>query len=300
MQLSLLSDFRKVLKITLMGIFLFGGLSCAGNFFEGLSNKTTEEALYEDALKLIDSGEYTAAIAKLLSLPAEYRARREVIGTLSGAYASRCGQDFFTMVSNMGSSSGAPMLFFMNMFTSTSVSPADCYSAQTTLEQIGGSSARTASENFYMFFLGMSKVGTTLRKYADANQDGVMDVMPTTATNFNSCTSTVTSTASLEISDDDVKQVITGLGLVFDNVASVSASLAGNSAITDFNTFKTTCAALTGVPNCAITNPNDPAITATVISTFRELLRTTDLGITGGTGPCNSTQITGLLVPPCC
>jgi hypothetical protein len=115
-----------------------------------------------------------------------------------------------------------------------------------------------------MAVLGMAKMGTYLRDAADTKQDGSADAT------YNSCN-------SASITTDYLRQVISGMGLVLDNLVAVSAVLSGNSsALTDLETIKATCGAA-----CSITDPNSASFDETVT---RVLLRSSDKGIETGSG----------------
>lgn len=253
-------------------------MSCGGNFFKDVSSKTSDAAKYEDALKAIDNGDYTSAIALIEGTSTPFLAQTNVIQTLAGAYAGQCGLDFIGMITGLGSSSGAPFLFFMQAFQTISVIPASCATAQTKMELLGNSTQRTGDQNLFMFFLGIAKVGTYLKARADANSDGTSDHAHISCANQG----------GPYFADADMNQIITGLGLIFDNITAVSASIGGSTAITALNGFKSTCQTLTGIPNCAVTDPASVAITAPVRSVFRELIQTSDFGIESS---CTSAQI---------
>lgn len=253
-------------------------ISCGGNFFKDLSTQDTDAAKYEDALKSIDLGDYALAIASIESMTEAGKAETKTIQTWAGAYAGKCGLNFVALVDAMGNSSGAPLLFFMQAFTGVTVDPDSCYLAQLKMESLGNSSQRTSDQNLFMFFLGITKMGTALKKNADllpatdGGGDGVTDA------GFSACEN-IPAPGSPMMSDADIDHLITGFGLVFDNLASVGADISGSSAISDLDGFKATCELITGVANCALTDPNSPAIDAGVRLAFREMVQTSDFGI---------------------
>lgn len=247
--------------------FSFVLLSCSGNSLSSFANKETDEAYFEDAQKLLNDGKYTLALEALAKLSAAYNERTDVRETLAGAYAGQCGMEFLSLVASITNSSGTPLSFFMRLFQRTeSARPLSCNSAQTTMELFGNSTARTSDQNLFMFFLGISKIGLLLRSAADSNpNDGSMD------STFSSCAN------RSNLNDADVDVLITGFGLVFDNLAAVGASIAGSGAISALSTFQTTCQTITGIANCAITSSSQ--INATTRTFFRELIMTSDFGI---------------------
>lgn len=274
---------------TFKSLFRFVGLavagaalsSCGGNLFQLTAKKDTSEAIYQDARTALNNLDYDTAISKIAELQTKdssfYLRCEKVDGIkvcpredLAGAYASKCGLNFVNFVSSLTSSSGSPFLFFMQKFKSIAVSPANCYEAQKVIETFSGSaSGRTSEQNLFMAILGMAKMGTYLREVADIDQDGSTDGT------FDSCDSG-------KISDDSLRHVISGMGLVIDNLAAVSAVLSGNSsALTDLDTIKTTCGSA-----CSITDPNSSSYNSTVV---RNLLKSSDKGIepsSGCTFPC--------------
>lgn len=269
--LSLLSSFFLV---------IFAGLqtSCGGNFFKDLSTKDTDAAKYEDALKAIDLGDYAAAVASIESMSATAKAQTKTIQTWAGAYAGKCGQNFIALISGLSNSSGAPFLFFMQAFTAVAVDPASCYLAQQKMELLGNSSQRTSDQNLFMFVLGISKLGTYLKASADllpatgVGGDGVADAT------FSACANQPAPGTPM-MTDEQINQVVTGLGLIFDNLSAVGSSISGSSAVAGLDAFKATCEAVTSIPNCAITNPNGAEITDATRLIFRELIQTSDFGI---------------------
>lgn len=276
---------RKTFKslFRFVGIAVTGAAlsSCGGNLFQLTAKKDTSEAIYQDARTALNNLDYDTAISKIAELQTKdssfYLRCEKVDGIkicpredLAGAYASKCGLNFVSFVSSLTSSSGSPFLFFMQKFKSIAVSPANCYEAQKVIETFSGSaSGRTSEQNLFMAILGMAKMGTYLREVADVDQDGSTDAT------FDSCDSG-------KISDDSLRHVISGMGLVLDNLAAVSAVLSGNSsALTDLDTIKTTCGSA-----CSITDPNSSSYNSTVV---RNLLKSSDKGIepsSGCTFPC--------------
>ncbi|MBL7543897.1 MAG: hypothetical protein JNL11_08775 [Bdellovibrionaceae bacterium] len=262
-------------------IFLASGLvmvlvGCGGNLFQLTAKKDTPEAIYQDARDALNEQEYDVAIAKILDLKAKdaaFYARCEKVDgikicpreDLAGAYASKCGLNFVTFVSSLTSSTGSPFLFFMQKFKNVAVSPSHCYEAQKVIETFGATSGvRSSEQNLFMAVLGMAKIGTHLRDVADVNQDG------TTDTTYNSCDAS-------SISTDYLRQVISGMGLVIDNVAAVSAVLSGESdALADLEQIKQDCGSA-----CAITDPNSSSFNEAVT---RVLLRSSDKGIETSSG----------------
>ncbi|MCB0367999.1 MAG: hypothetical protein KDD45_00825 [Bdellovibrionales bacterium] len=263
---------EKFILIVLINIIL---TSCGGNLFQLTAKKDTSEAIYQDAKMALDSLDYATAITKILELQTNdntfYLRCEKVDGVkicpredLAGAYASRCGLNFVSFVSSLTSSTGSPFLFTMQKFQTISVTPDQCYEAQKVIETFGTSAQRTSDQNLFMAILGLAKMGTYLRADADQDQDGSADA------GYSSCDAS-------KISTNDLRQVMSGMGLVLDNLAAVTAVVSGNSsALTDLDTIKSTC----GAP-CAITDPESTAFNETVT---RMLLRSSDQGIEPSSG----------------
>lgn len=170
-------------KIAQICIITAGVLSCTGaNLYKDMAtNKTSDEALYEDAQKLIDDGDYTAAINKILSTTTNFQATARVKESLAGAYAARCGMEFLSFVSNLtGGSSSSMYTLAMNGFVGVDTSNyADCVEAEEVIESIGAAADLTQSQKLFMMILQMAKLGNRLRSVADvapsATGDGTVD-----------------------------------------------------------------------------------------------------------------------------
>jgi hypothetical protein len=281
-----MKKFKQMNKMCLKKMILLLPLlltNCGGNLFQLTAKKDTSEAIYQDARSALNSLDYDTAISKIVELQTKdnafYLRCEKVDGMkicpredLAGAYASKCGLNFVTFVSSLSSSSGSPFLFFMQKFQTVSVTPDQCYEAQKVIESFGATaSLRSSEQNLFMAILGMAKMGTYLRAAADIDQDGTTDAT------YDSCD-------SAKISEDSLRHVISGMGLVIDNLAAVTAVLSGNSsALTDLDTIKTTCGSA-----CQITDPNSSSFNALVT---RNLLKSSDKGIepaSGCTFPCVS------------
>lgn len=256
-----------------IGILSFG---CGGNIFQLTAKKDTSEAIYQDARNALNKSELDVAITNLMTLstkdPVFYLRCEKIDGIkicpredLAGAFASKCGLDFVNFVSSLANSSGSVFLFFMKKFQNVTVYPEFCYEAQKVIETFGVlSGSRTSEQNLFMAILGMAKMGTYLRSAADTNQDGEVDSL------YNSC-------ESASISTDYLRQVISGMGLVIDNLAAISAVQSGNSsALTDLDSIKNTCGS-----TCSITDPNSSSFNETVV---RVLLRSSDKGMEPNSG----------------
>lgn len=208
-----MNTFLKALLIISMASFL----GCA-NVFRGPSNKTSDEAYFENAQKAMDTQDWDLAITNFNLLSSDFKSRPDVIEAWAGTYAGKCGLDFITYFAALGNASLAGSTFFtflMNAFTGRAIAPQYCTMAQAKMEEISAAPAnRSSSENLFMAILGMVKIGVYLKKNADTNDDGIPDVA------FDACT-------SLPAADN--KEITTGLGLLTTNLTYLTAVLSSGS-----------------------------------------------------------------------
>lgn len=257
-------------------------LSGCSNFFAQTANKETDAAYYEDAVKYVNELEYDKAIEAIGKMSTGGQATKESRETLAGAYAGKCGLDFISFFQGIGSAGSAAFFkMFMSAFDQVSVDPASCTQAETIMKSFGSTaSERTSDQNLFLAVLSMAKIGTYLRALADTDStdnlgDGNMD------TDFKVCDSTAPVTipagsiAPFYISDDNMKEVITGMALILQNITAVAAVLSGTS-MDALSTFETTCAALPDSP-CSATDT--ASVSANAVTAFRGLLATTSMGI---------------------
>lgn len=270
-----MKEAQKISRKFLIGILTFclvTSSSCGENAFKELSNKTTDDALLYAAKILVNQGEYTEAISKISSMTDNGRVSKDAQKVLASAYAGRCGFTFITFIDGLSTATGTLFGIFMTIYQNIAVQPSDCYSAQLALETGYGASStsRPTDINFLMALMGMSKIGTYLRSKADTDQDGAVDGT------FDSCE----DADPTMLTDAEMKQIISGFGLIIDNFAAVSSALTGGSAA-DLEDLQTACAAIPGDPlsGCTLTDPNDPAIDAAAIMAMRRILKEQTYGI---------------------
>ncbi len=233
------------------------------NVFTDAAKKDTDLALREDAEKYINSGDYVAGIAKIDAMSESYGARSDMLTLKASAYAGLCGFNFLDFISALeNNTSDALFLMSMRQFQTKAVVPVACAVAQATMERIGTVATRDANQNLFMALLGFAKMGTILRDKADADMDGAVDDVD------NACKDTV-------LTGDDVRTVVTGLGLVLENIAALSAVLSGGSAVTDLESLQTKCNEAS--VSCTITDPTQ--IDDTAVAGFRTLIDTSAFGI---------------------
>jgi hypothetical protein len=274
-------NFRSAIKFYLrlvLVFFLSFSLSCgASNVFENTGNRETDQALLEAGIQYINDGDYDAAIRELEKITSSFRRTPRVVKAIAGAYAGKCGMEFVQLINDIGGSSGTtPLMLLMNAFQSRVISPSDCNSAQIAIESVYGSvsAIRPTDLNFFLALLGMTKVGTYLRSIADADQDGAVDVTFT-----NACTDDDDN-----ITDDEVKQVGSGMGLILDNITAITAAVSGSDALDALETLAGLCGA-----SCTITDPNDAGWDAATVKVMRSVVAHEDFGIM----TCNDPTLVG-------
>lgn len=217
-------NFFKILQIL---VITSSVLSCTGsNIYKDLaSNKESDAALFEDAQKLIDAGDYTGAITKLQATTTTFQAEARTKESLAGAYAARCGVEFLPFVQNLtsGSSDGLFKLA-MNSFVGVSTANyADCKSAETIVESIGSIDNRTQSQNLFLLILELAKMGNRVRSVADVSPSSTGD--GTVDGTFNCKTSVPIA---------DVQEIMESLYKFIAQFTKVGATLGGVSSISDF------------------------------------------------------------------
>ena len=142
-----------------------------------------------------------------------YVARRDVAVVFASAYSGRCGLDFVNFVESLSGMGGNIFLFLMGSYpSSTDQKISDCLQAETLLNAIGAAPARNAEENVLMGFSSLTKTGTVLARYADADDDGVTDA------SFDHCDLT-------DFPDTAVREIGTGLANAILSIDAVASDL---------------------------------------------------------------------------
>ena len=238
--------------------------SCGGNFFEGMSGKTSHAAVIEEVRNLVNDLEFSEAVDVIEANTDLVITDRGDMMLFASAYAGDCGLTFAEIFDSLATATGSPMNFMMSAFTTKAVVPDHCYQAQLWIERIGAAGVRTTNENIAMFLIGMAKIGTYLRNRADADRDGTVDGT------FDSCDNT-------DLPRDEVKQVVSGFGLLIENVAALGTNISGSlsGSVTSINAV---CVGL-GL-TCNVTDPT--AISDGDADSFRDAIKsssTTMIGI---------------------
>lgn len=257
-------------------------VSGCSNIYEGISNKNTDEALFEDVQNLMDKHEWDDAITKFSNMSSSYQTRTDVIEAWVGVLAGKCGLDFLSYFQNLSSvslSGSTIFKYFMNQFTGITVYPDYCRQAQLKMEELSTNPAnRTAGQNLFMAILGMVKIGVYLRYYTDRN--GTNNLGDGTAEK-DVCTNDANNLPQAALDE-----VITGFGLITQNLTYVTAAVSGASNLTT---------ALNAVCNNGVTSGIcGKTSTSTLTSADRNLFidvlatSTSNPTVALGVGSCNN------------
>jgi hypothetical protein len=236
---------RKRALIASLAMIVF--LSACANVFEAASNKTSDEALYEDAIKLLDDGQYDESIAKFNLLSTGFASSTPVRQNWAGALAGRCGLNFVQYLGSLGEDlTGSPTFFqyLASAWDGVEVHPESCTLAEQKIKEIWTGSAPTASQQLFMAILSLAKMGTIIRNTSDNNEssgtgNGTVDA------EFSACNDTDPNDAN-QISDAQVVELVTGLSLFLQNITGFTAQLSS-----DVSDLKTALEA-----GCALMSPN--------------------------------------------
>lgn len=254
--------------------------SCSQNLYDGIAtNKTSNEALYEDALKSLDDQNYDVAIAKFEAMSSDFASVTVVRENWAGALAGKCGFNFLNYFNYFSTAPGGSPTFFnylMTPWVQVETLPDYCKQAESKIKEIWVNEAASAKQQLFIAILSLAKMGSYVR--SDADQDSTGNLGDGSAdAGFDSC-------AAGSISDADVAELVTGISLFLQNIAGFSATLGG---VSGFATDMTTaCALLTPNP-CATTEAAN--VTAGMITSVRKLLDSTVAGIGACADPTMAT-----------
>lgn len=261
-----------------VALSLFLLLSACSNVLESTAGKTTDGALYEDALKAMNKKDYTTALANFSKLGGGWQSRSDVMENWAYAYAGDCGLDFiayFTQLQNAALGGTTFFKFLMNAWTGIAINPASCTNAQLKMEALWASSGATASQQLFMSILGLVKMGVYVRSKADVDGagnlgDGSVDAAYGAGT--GSCNNAVSAHT---LTDPEIQQIVTGLAIFIQNLAGLSASLSASMSA-QLSVLQTACGTLTPNPcNTNLVANVDP----TMIKSMRDLLESQIFGI---------------------
>lgn len=266
MRLKLSCVFKKYLKAIMI---LFVSIRCS-NVLDETAKTNTPAAIYYQAKLSMNDGDYDTAINLLESLGPTYLAQRDVALVYASAYSGRCGLNLvnlITQLENVGSTSTL-FLFFMGLFPEgTDAKISDCVFSETTVNTFGDYTQRTADENILMGLSSITKVGTILSRYADADNDGAADA------GFDHCDLT-------DFPDDAVREIGTGIANAILSISAVSTSISSGT-LDDI----TAICALNVNLNSFCTNTDKNAYSPAEVSVLRSVLASTDEGIGAPTCP---------------
>jgi hypothetical protein len=196
-------------------------------------------------------------------LSAVGRATTKAKELLASAYAGKCGFNFVDYTESLASGlSGSAFRVAMEPMVGIEALPEYCLAALQTMDTIGTSAQRTATQNAFTAITGLVLLGASLRAYADVTPavgDGTVDV--------NLCTG---------VTDDQMDDVIVGYGYFAENLVYVSSALVGGSSLDSLTDAVDMCNSIPG-STCTITNKDD--IDDTTRDIFRDLTNTVEYGI---------------------
>lgn len=247
--------------------------SCRPNALTGLGSEGSDKYYLEEATKANNAQDYDSALNILLSkLSAAGRSHVDAKLLLAGAYAGKCGFNFINYTTKLAeTTSGSAFKISMLPFVGVSTTPSFCWLSLQTMDSIGSSGQRTASQNTFTAITGLVMLGASLRTYADqspAGGNGVADV--------NICSA---------VTNDQMDDIIVGYSYFEENLTYVSASLIGSSSLGSLNSVVSMCTSVAGA-TCTMTNKAN--ITSGTRNAFRDLTQTVEYGI--GTHVSNSTS----------
>lgn len=257
---------RNVLNFILCLALLATGCS---NPLEGLARKDTDEALYEDALKLLDKQDYLGSIEKFEAMSDGFASRTKVREHWAGALAGQCGLNFINYFTQLGDVDFGANPFFkalMDAWTDTDVSPSHCRRAENKIKEIWEGELRTGSQQLFMAILSMAKIGTYLRTKADTDKDGAVDA------GFTSCTA---ANDDDHLTNTEVAEIVSGFSLFLLNIVGFGSSLS-NSLEDLLDDLDFVCQALDPSP-CDVFAAE--SVDADMITLFRKILDTADVGV---------------------
>lgn len=231
---------------------LLWNISCSVNILENFADKTSNEALYIDAQKLIDEGDYAGALVKIARMTGSFSSSRRVVSLSAKAHAGVCGVDFMSFVlamRNLGTTRLLPFLVSHFRGGTTTTKMDECLVAENLVESIGAIGERTTDENLLLAVISFAKIGVTLSYYADVDQDG------TATAAYDVCTAAAVGvrTAGATMPDADAAQFGTGITLALANITAISSEVdLGSDSLDEINGI---CTALGGFNFCSKTDP---------------------------------------------
>lgn len=239
--------------VTIVMLVLSITTSCGKpNILTDYSVTTSDEALYLNAKTKMDNSDWDGAIAILTSsLSATYQARNDVKESLMHAYGGKCGISFLNLINSLKNVSSTKMFeFALQIYVGSTVDLTACDNAYTTLVSLGTAATRTNDQNLFAAILGLTRMSATLHAKMDTDLaglgNGVVDA------GWDSC---AVSSAVNRLSDAEMDRIVSGLGLIFENIAALGNALTSGSAGTAFTAAKTLCETPLAIPS--VGQPSD-------------------------------------------
>jgi hypothetical protein len=257
-------------------IFMIGFLVMSSAFGQVKCSPDAEDYdLLMAAQDYLNQAKYDDALVCLNLTSEGFQKLPHVSKAFAAAYAGKCGLNFFDFVNLITySPPGAPFQVLMTAMTPVDVFPAYCYKAQTVLEKAYGDSPeiRPQEVNFFLGVLGLAEMGALLRAKADSNQDGVVD-----ATFTSACTNSASN-----MTDSAVRILGSGLGLFFENLRDISATMASSPLVNQLNSLSAVCG-----PDCNIKDPRSSLWNSRSLNMIRSITESSMFGIM----QCNSPYV---------
>lgn len=278
------SVYYKQMQISLL-VVLFIFIGSCGNPYTRFSDQNSSAAIYEDAVKASNNSDWVTAIQKFELLSPDFLAQRDVRYKYAKALAGRCGYDFIGFAASMADAnlgSATFMQYILNPWGNKIILPSFCSLAEAQMRLLWASyTPPEVTEQFFMTFLSLAKMGIILRSKADIGENsGLGD--GTTDVGFDACDD---ADSVSTLTDTEVAEVITGLANFLINFSSVGSSIS-SSLTSSTDDLAAACGVLTPNP---CTQTDVTAVTPGMVTSMRNLLKLSGFGLT-----------TSCVIPPCC
>lgn len=278
---------RRLARVALVTAVALSNVTCSVNILENFADKNTNNAYIVDATKLINSGDYDAALEKLNLITGAAANDRKVKSLKASAYAGKCGLVFLPFVEALAAMGTTRLFPFLNSAfrAGTTTTKIDsCTTAEGLIESIGTTAERTSDENMLLVLVAFAKMGNILSYYAD-EADGLQD--GTVGGAYNVCTIGGARTLGGNIPSVDIDELVWSTVSAINNITAVTADVdLGDASLASISSA---CSSLPLAYNfCSITSRSD--ITADFRKGMRSLLienSAVGLGLSaGGFGVC--------------
>ena len=264
--------------------------SCSGNLLSSVVNTSGygDQGAYTNMVLNMNNSKWTAALKNYAAMTTSYQNQRSVQNLYAQALAGACGfsfLNFFNSLSGQSSSSLPFFLWMMQSFKSTTITMQEtggvtpsaasstsdtyCAQAQQVMDNIQTNyGSWNSSEALFVAVYSLARIGMNLKYWLDPSGAGVV------ASTQDVCTNATTG-----IPDYYIKQVITGLALLIQNIAYLASSGFSSGSLASY------CTTLTAInPAISICNDFTPStISATDVKAMRSLLSMQYTGV-GGLG----------------